>query len=92
MGAYLLKGEVFMGMAFVTLRLYIRKGLYVGHIQWDRMRKSPTEWSNIYGSGVLEMGVIGRSLSCSPGPKGRWAHRHHPHQQDLCQEVLCHQL
>ena len=56
MGAYLLKGEVFMGMAFVTLRLYIRKGLYVVHKQWDRMRKSSTEWVNLYRSGALEMG------------------------------------
>ena len=43
-------------MACVTLRLSLRKGVYVGHIQWDSMRKAPTTWANIYGSGVLEMG------------------------------------
>ena len=55
MGTYMLKGEVLMGVACVTLRLSIRKGLYVGHIQWYRMSKSSTEWANLYGSGVLEM-------------------------------------
>ena len=41
MGTYLLKGEVFMGVACVTLRLSLRKGIYVGHIQCDGMRKPP---------------------------------------------------
>ena len=56
MGNHMLKGEVLMGLACVTLRLSFRKGLYVVHIQWDIMSKAQTEWSNIYGSGVLEMG------------------------------------
>ena len=43
-------------VACVTLRLSLRKGVYVGHIQWDRSRKALTEWANIYGAGVLEMG------------------------------------
>ena len=55
MGTYLLKGEVFMGVACVTLTLSLRRGVYVGHIQCDSMRKSPTEFANIYGPGVLEM-------------------------------------
>ena len=33
MGAYPLKGEVGIGVACVTLRLSLRKGVYVGHIQ-----------------------------------------------------------
>ena len=45
-------------VACVTLRLSLRKGVYVGHIQWDRSRKALTEWANIYGAGVLEMGGI----------------------------------
>ena len=43
-------------VAFVTLRLSLRKGVYVLHIQWAIMRKSLTAWANIYGAGVLEMG------------------------------------
>ena len=56
MGNYLLKGEVFMGLACVTLRLSLRKGVYVVHIQWYNMSKSQTEWAYIYEYGVLEMG------------------------------------
>ena len=55
MGNYLLKGEAGIGMECVTLRLSLRKGIYVGHIQCDGMRKPPTESANIYGPGVLEM-------------------------------------
>ena len=54
--AYLLKGELLIGLACVTLRLSLRKGVYVGHLQWDSMRKAQTEWANTYGYGVLEMG------------------------------------
>ena len=56
MGTYLLNGKVLMGVACVTLRLSLRKGVYAGHIQWDSMRKDHTAWTNIYGAGVLEMG------------------------------------
>ena len=56
MGFYPLKGEVLMVVACVTLRLSLRKGVYVGHIQWGRRSKALTEWANIYGAGVLEMG------------------------------------
>ena len=45
-----------MGLACVTLSLSLIKRGYVGHIQWDIMRKSPTEWANIYGYGLLGMG------------------------------------
>ena len=45
-----------MGLACVTLKFYFRKGEYVGHLQWDIMRKYPTELSNIYGYEVLGMG------------------------------------
>ena len=48
LGTYPLMGEVLMVMECVTLRLYLRKGRYIGHIQWDRMRKSTTAWANIY--------------------------------------------
>ena len=30
---YMLKGEVLMGLAYVTLRLYLRNGVYAGHLQ-----------------------------------------------------------
>ena len=44
-----------MGVACVTFRLSLRKGVYVGHIKCDSMSKYPTAWANIYGPGVLEM-------------------------------------
>ena len=33
LGTYMLKGEVLMGVAYVTLRLYLRKGIYAGHLK-----------------------------------------------------------
>ena len=33
LGSYMLKGEVLMGVAYVTLRLYLRNGVYAGHLQ-----------------------------------------------------------
>ena len=33
LGNYPLKGEVLMGVACVTFRLSLRKGIYVGHLQ-----------------------------------------------------------
>ena len=45
-----------MVLACVTLMLSLLKGVYVGHLQWESMRKAQTAWSNIYGYGVLEMG------------------------------------
>ena len=56
MGTYLLKGDMVVGVLCVTLRLSLRNGRYVGHLQWDRMRKAPTAWANIYGAWVLGMG------------------------------------
>ena len=53
---YPLKDEVGVGLVCVTLMLSLRKELYVGHLQWDSMRKSLTIWTNIYGAGVLEIG------------------------------------
>ena len=50
MGTYMFRGEVFMGVACVTLRLSIRKGINIWHIQWGKMRSAPTEWANLYGS------------------------------------------
>ena len=45
-----------MGLEYVTLRMPLRKGRYFRHLQWDRMRKVPTAWADLYGAGVLEMG------------------------------------
>ena len=56
MGTNLLKGEVLMGLECVTLMMSLIKGVYVGHLQWDSMKKYQTAWANIYGYGVLEMG------------------------------------
>ena len=56
LGPYILKDEVRMGVACVTLRLSLIKGGYVGHLQWEKMRKPPTTWANIYVYGVLGMG------------------------------------
>ena len=47
-----------MGVACVTLRFSLRKGRYIVHLKWDSTKKSLTEWSNIYESGVLVMGDI----------------------------------
>ena len=55
MGTYLLKGEVGMRLACVTLRLSLRKGVYVGHIQWDSTRKAPMKWFNLCVAKVLGM-------------------------------------
>ena len=65
MGTYILKGKVLMGVACVTLRLSLRKWVYVGHIQWESTRKAQAAWTNIYGAGVLEMGD-------TIFAKGRW--------------------
>ena len=56
LGTYPLKGEVLIRVACLTLRFSLIKGIYVGNIQWDIMRKAQREWANIYGAGVLEMG------------------------------------
>ena len=56
LGLYLLKDEVGMLVACVTLKFSIRKGRYVVHLQRDNKKKSPTAWANIYGDGVLGMG------------------------------------
>ena len=48
LGTYSLKDKVGMGIACVTLRSSILKGIYVRHIQWDSMRRVPTAWDNLY--------------------------------------------
>ena len=53
---YNLKYEVGMVFACVTLRLSLIKGINVGHLKWDRTKKSQKAWSNIYGSRLLGMG------------------------------------
>ena len=53
---YPLTYEVGMIIICVTLRLSLQKGRYVGNLQWDIMRKAPTEWKKIYGAGTLGMG------------------------------------
>ena len=45
-----------MGLAYTTFQLSLRKGRYVEHLQWDRMRKFPTVWDNLYGTAVLGIG------------------------------------
>ena len=55
LGPYTLKYKMGMGLACVTLRLLPRKGVHVEHLQQYIMRKSPTEWGNIYGYGLLGM-------------------------------------
>ena len=47
MGPYPLKDEVGMGVAGVTSRISLRKGIYIAHIQWYRMSKVPTSLVNI---------------------------------------------
>ena len=42
-----------MGVACVTMSISLRKGRYVGHLQWDSMRKGPTAWANLYVARVL---------------------------------------
>ena len=45
-----------MGVACVTLSILLRKGRYVWHLQWDSMKKGPTDWVDLYASRVMEMG------------------------------------
>ena len=73
LGPYQLKDKVGMGLACVTLRMSLRKWRYVGHLQWDIMRKGPTDWATLYGYGVLGMGytiysrdVIFKQKVCAP--------------------------
>ena len=66
MRGYTLKGEVGMVLARVTLRLYLIKWRYVGHLQWDITRKYPTSWANFYGAGML---VIGDTMFVRYGGK-----------------------
>ena len=40
LGPYPLKDEVGIGVACVTLRMSLRKGRYVGHLQWDITRNA----------------------------------------------------
>ena len=40
LGPYPLKDEVGMGVVCITFKLSLRKGIYVGYLQWDIMRKS----------------------------------------------------
>ena len=42
LGTYMLKDEVGMELSCITLVLSVRKEGYVGQLQWDSMRKSPT--------------------------------------------------
>ena len=51
MGPFQLRYEIFMGVVCYTLIISIRKGTYVGHLQWDRTIKFPTAWRNLYKSG-----------------------------------------
>ena len=43
-------------MTCVTFSISLRKGIYVGHLQWDSMRKFQTSWANLYGYVVMGMG------------------------------------
>ena len=36
--------------------LSLRDVGYVGHLQWDRISNSLTDWVNLYGAGTLGMG------------------------------------
>ena len=56
LGPYPLKYEVVMLVACVTLRMSLSKGRYVEHLQWQIMKKRPTDWANLYVAGVLGMG------------------------------------
>ena len=42
LGPYPLKYEVGVGLVCVTLRIPLRKGRYVGPLEWDSMKKGPT--------------------------------------------------
>ena len=53
---YPLKYEVGMGVTCVTLRMSLRKGRYVGHLQWYILRKGPTAWKHLDGDGLLVLG------------------------------------
>ena len=50
-GTFLPRYEVGMGVACSTFMVHLKKGKYTGHLQWDRMSKSPMEWGNMYDVG-----------------------------------------
>ena len=56
LGPYPLKDKVGLGVACVTLRITLRKWIYVGPLQWDSTRKGLTARENLYGDGVLVLG------------------------------------
>ena len=45
-----------VGVVFLSFRLSLRKGVYIGHLQWVIMIKFLVARSNLYGSGVVGMG------------------------------------
>ena len=47
LGQFLPRYEVGMGVACSTFMVHLNKG----NLQWDRMRKSPTGWGNMYNAG-----------------------------------------
>ena len=51
LGLFLPRYEVGMGVACSTFMVHLKKSGYTGHLQLDRMRKSPMEWGNMYDAG-----------------------------------------
>ena len=63
MGTYLLKRGVLMGFSCVTLRLSLRKRVYIGNLQWYSKRKYQTAWARKYQLGCNHgLGCAGRYL------------------------------
>ena len=55
LGLYPLKDKVGIGVVCVILGLYLRNGIYVGHLQWEIMRKAQKKRDDLYVSGMLVM-------------------------------------
>ena len=50
------EGRGVNGIGMCNLEVVFRNGIYVGHLQWDSMKKSMKAWANLYEAWVLEMG------------------------------------
>ena len=48
LGPYLLSNDIGMGVAYLTLILYLRKGICEDHLHWDIIIKPTTSWINLY--------------------------------------------
>ena len=77
LGPYLFTDVVGMGITFVPLMLSLRKGRYVGKLQWDSTRKAQTAWEPFIGQGNWEWETKFTSGTERSSPEPRVLHEGH---------------